>query len=175
MAHPFKHFHTITKHRHKVIHFCFKVGVGWQGLRHDLSKYSPTEFWSGAHYYTGTHSPITEERKAKGYSEAWLHHKGRNRHHFEYWIFYSSAKRDYVPVKMPLRYVKEMLADRVAASMVYNGKNYTDDMPLDYLINKGDLDGMHEETAKLITEWLTLVKEKGHNKAFKIIKKVKSY
>ena len=76
---------------------------------------------------------------------------------------------------MPLRYVKEMLADRVAASMVYNGKNYTDDMPLDYLINKGDLDGMHEETAKLITEWLTLVKEKGHNKAFMIIKKVKSY
>lgn len=65
MAHPFKHFHTITKHRHKVIHFCFKVGVGWQGLRHDLSKYSPTEFWSGAHYYTGTHSPITEERKVK--------------------------------------------------------------------------------------------------------------
>lgn len=175
MAHPFKHFHTITKHRHKVIHFCFKVGVGWQGLRHDLSKYSPTEFWSGAHYYTGTHSPITEERKVKGYSEAWLHHKGRNRHHFEYWTFYSSAKRDYVPVKMPLRYVKEMLADRVAASMVYNGKNYTDDMPLDYLINKGDLDGMHEETAKLITEWLTLVKEKGHNKAFKIIKNVKSY
>ena len=70
MAHPFKHFHTITKHRHKVIHFCFKVGVGWQGLRHDLSKYSPTEFWSGAHYYTGTHSPITEERKVKGYSES---------------------------------------------------------------------------------------------------------
>lgn len=87
-----------------------------------MSKYSPTEFWSGAHYYTGTHSPITEERKVKGYSEAWLHHKGRNRHHFEYWTFYSSAKRDYVPVKMPLRYVKEMLADRVAASMVYNGK-----------------------------------------------------
>ena len=81
--HPIRHFRTITRHRHKVIANCFRAGIGWQGLFHDLSKYSPTEFWPGARYYQGTRSPNEIEREKYGYSPAWLHHKGRNRHHFE--------------------------------------------------------------------------------------------
>lgn len=48
MAHPIKHFITITKHRHRVMLHCFKAGIPFQGLTHDLSKYSPTEFIPGA-------------------------------------------------------------------------------------------------------------------------------
>lgn len=88
--HPWKHFCTITRHRHQVIRHCRKAGILWQGLRHDLSKYTPTEFIPGARYYIGTRSPNEGERQDKGYSLAWMHHKGRNRHHFEYWT-------DYVP------------------------------------------------------------------------------
>ena len=63
--HIFKHFHTITKNRHIVMHYCFKLGIGVQGLRHDLSKYSPTEFFNGAKYYQGTRSPNDREREVK--------------------------------------------------------------------------------------------------------------
>ena len=83
--HPWKHFCTITRHRWKVCSHCFRVGLYWRGLTHDLSKYSPTEFWTGAKYYQGTRSPNSYERELYGYSAAWMHHKGRNRHHYEYW------------------------------------------------------------------------------------------
>ena len=98
MIHPIKHFKTITKHRHVVIVHCFKAGVFWQGLRHDLSKYSPTEFIPGMKYYAGTHSPNETERAEFGYSLAWIHHKGRNKHHFEYWTDYNPKSKVVEPV-----------------------------------------------------------------------------
>ena len=106
--HPIKHFKTITKHRHKVIYHCAKAGILWQGLFHDLSKYTLTEFIPGAKYYIGTRSPNEIERETFGYSTAWIHHKGRNRHHFEYWTDISPKTHLYEPVNMPLRFVKEM-------------------------------------------------------------------
>ena len=84
-AKAWKHFCTITRHRHQVIRNCYHAGILWQGLRHDLSKYSPTEFIPGAKYYQGNRSPNAEEREVNGYSVAWMHHQGRNKHHFEYW------------------------------------------------------------------------------------------
>src|SRR5574344_126640 len=101
------HFRTITHHRHLVCAYCFRLGLYRQGLMHDLSKYSPLEFWRGAKYYQGYRSPNDAERKENGVSLAWLHHKGRNRHHFEYWIDYCIAADGSVYMggcKMPLRY-----------------------------------------------------------------------
>ena len=83
---PLAHFKTITHHRHLVCRYCFRLGLYRQGLLHDLSKYAPCEFWRGAKYYQGYRSPNDAERKQNGVSLAWLHHKGRNRHHFESWI-----------------------------------------------------------------------------------------
>ena len=101
MFHPIKHFVTITKHRNEVIRLCFKAGIGFQGLFHDLSKYSPTEFIPGAKYYLGDQSPNNGERNDKGYSLAWMHHKGRNKHHFEFWYDYEMATKKLVPIDMP--------------------------------------------------------------------------
>ena len=103
--HIIKHFRTITKHRHAVIRHCFRAGIPLQGLLHDLSKYSPTEFIPGARFWQGTRSPNEAEREKYGYSAAWLHHKGRNRHHFEYWSDYNPVERRVMPVKMPRKYV----------------------------------------------------------------------
>ena len=88
-----EHFQTITQHKLTVMQYCFAVGLYRQAILHDLSKYSPTEFLIGAKYYQGNRSPNNAEREAKGYSSAWLHHKGRNKHHFEYWLDYSGKKR----------------------------------------------------------------------------------
>ena len=131
------HFMTITKHRHEVIRHCKKAGILWQGLFHDLSKYTPTEFLCGVKYYQGDRSPNDMERRVHGYSSAWMHHKGRNRHHFEYWTDYNPETGRYGPVKMPMRYVKEMLCDRLAASKIYQGDKYNENHPIEYFESGG--------------------------------------
>ena len=172
MSHPIKHFKTITKHRHAVIRHCFKCGIGFQGLFHDLSKYSLTEFIPGAKYYVGTKSPNEKEREVYGYSLAWMHHKGRNKHHFEYWVDINMQSKRYEPVPMPMRYVTEMFCDRVAACKIYRGKDYTDSSALEYYIRGNARAKMHVETADLLEEWLRMLAEKGEKETFEHIKKV---
>ena len=148
--HPIKHFLTITHHRHKVIAHCFRAGIGFQGLFHDLSKYTLTEFVPGAKYYQGDRSPNEKERELYGYSSAWIHHKGRNRNHFEYWTDYSPQTGKYGPVKMPLKYVKEMFCDRIAASKIYQGENYSEAHPIEYFLRGKDRRIIHPETSDLL-------------------------
>ena len=171
MWHPIKHFVTITKHRHKVIAHCRKAGILWQGLRHDLSKYSPIEFFSGAKYYVGTRSPNELEREKFGYSKAWLHHKGRNRHHFEYWQDAIPAEhKPLAPVEMPLRYAAEMFCDRVAASKIYKGNSYTNASAWEYYAPNRDVLPMHPNTKALLEKWLLTLKDQGEDAAFALIK-----
>lgn len=172
MANAIGHFRTITKHRHKVIKHCFKAGIGFQGLRHDLSKYAPIEFLNGAKYYDGSRSPNELEREDKGHSEAWMHHKGRNRHHFEYWTDYSPKFKKNMPVKMPLKYVIEMFCDRVAASKIYQGEKYTDEFPLQYFERGRDSRIIHPETSDLLEKLLVMLAEEGEEKTFAYIKNV---
>ncbi|MDE7263409.1 MAG: catalase [Anaeroplasmataceae bacterium] len=171
--HPIQHFITITRHRHKVIRYCFKVGIGFQGFFHDLSKYSLTEFIPGAKYFTGICSPNALERKDKGYSLAWMHHKGRNKHHYEYWTDYIGD--EYIPVQIPIRYLKESLCDRVAASKIYMKKNYNQSSALEYFDRRNDAIQMHESSAKVLRKWLCWISELGEKKAFKRIKRIKKY
>lgn len=171
--HPIKHFITITKHRHKVMRLCFRLGIPFQGLKHDLSKYSFCEFSSGAKYYQGDRSPNAKERDLFGYSKAWLHHKGRNKHHFEYWYDFSKETKMYEPVKMPLKYVKEMFADRIAASKTYKKKDYTDASPYEYYITRENAKMMHPDTSSLLESWLIMLKDKGEKETIKYIKNFK--
>lgn len=167
----FGHLKTITKHRNKVLVHCFKVGIPFQGLKHDLSKYSPTEFLKGIKYFQGIRSPNEKERELFGYSSAWLHHKGRNKHHFEYWVDVDVKTKKYQPVEMPIRYVAEMFCDRVAASKIYKGKNYTDSSALEYFLGGYASEEMHKKTAELLKSWLTMLSEKGERETFSHIKK----
>lgn len=146
---------------------CFRVGMYWQGLTHDLSKYSPAEFWQGVRYYQGYRSPNNAEREAKGYSSAWLHHKGRNKHHYEYWIDYSCGPvKGMTGMKMPLKYVNEMIMDRIAASKVYEGKAYTQHSPLRYYEMGKDAYMIHPETRALLAAVLTMLDQEGEEKTF---------
>lgn len=128
-----KHFKLITKHKWVVFKLCCKIGIPKRGMLHDLSKYSPTEFWEGVKYYAGTHSPITEAKKARGYSNAWLHHKGINRHHSEYWV--DNNAPDSTPI-MPFPYAAEMICDKMAAGIIYQGKKWTKEYELSYWENE---------------------------------------
>lgn len=169
------HFCTITHHKFLVMKSCFRVGLYKQGLLHDLSKYSWTEFRVGAKYFQGNYSPNNAEKADKGLSLSWLHHKGRNKHHFEYWIDYAAKPCDTVieGIQMPRNYVAEMIVDRICASRVYNGKNYTDEYPLQYYLKSKDrMWFIHKETKRQMEFLLTMLAEKGERKTLAYIKHV---
>lgn len=164
-----KHFKTITKHKILVSKLCFRIGLYKQGICHDLSKYTPTEFITGICYYQGNKSPNSAERDKKGYSEAWLHHKGRNKHHWEYWVDFTRSGLK--PAKMPIKYVLEMFCDRVAASMTYQGDKYRDTFPMVYYENGKHTYIMHPETRELLVELLKHLEKHGLDETLKYIKK----
>jgi len=165
-----QHFKTITKHRFLVGQGCFQVGLIWQGLTHDLSKYSPTEFGIGARYYQGTRSPNGAEREIKGYSEAWMHHKGRNRHHYEYWTDMSMETRQYVSFPMPRKYLVEMVMDRRAACMTYQGKTYTDASAWEYYDKSREKKLMHPQLQQELEYLLRMLRDKGEQETFRYIR-----
>ena len=169
---PFQHFMTITKHRLLVMDGCFRVGLYWQGLTHDLSKYSFVEFWNGARYYQGTRSPNTAEREKKGYSEAWMHHKGCNRHHYEYWTDMNRQTKNYESIPMPRKYLVEMVMDRRAACMIYQGKKYTPASAYDYFDTSREKDLMHPQTRQELYFLLAMLRDKGEGETFSYIRQV---
>ena len=172
--HPIKHFKTITRHRHLVCLYCFRLGLWRQGLAHDLSKYTLVEFLPGARYWQGTRSPNDVERRVTGVSLAWLHHKGRNRHHFEYWIDYvirPDGSIGYGGNKMPICYVAEMFCDRIAASRVYLGEKYTDASAWEYYTASKDRILIHPETGAEIEEMLRVLKDEGEDAAFAYVRR----
>ena len=172
--HPLAHFRTVTEHRALVRKYCFRLGLYRQGLTHDLSKFAPVEFWRGARYYQGDRSPNDAERRETGLSLSWLHHKGRNRHHFEYWIDYCVAPDGSVRMggcKMPLRFVAEMFCDRIAACRVYLKEKYTDASAYDYYMRSRGHILIHPETAAELEEMLRRLKEEGEDAAFAYVRR----
>lgn len=169
----FQHLHTINTHRRLVRKYCFKCGLYYQGLTHDLSKYSPTEFVVGIRYYQGVRSPNVAERRDTGYSSAWIHHKGRNKHHYEYWTDYSEITNYYLqPVKMPKKYFVEMICDRIAASRVYKKDEYTDAASYEYFMDRDKKEFMHPETYEETERVLKMLIDEGEEKTLYYLKNV---
>lgn len=166
-----EHLKTINNHKLLVMKHCFKVGLYKQGILHDLSKYSWTEFSMGAKYYQGNRSPNDAEREDKGYTTAWLHHKGRNKHHLEYWIDYSLDKsKCLVGMPMPKEYIIEMFCDRIAACKNYNKENYNQRQPLEYYLKGRAKTLLHPDSAKTLEFYLNMLAKKGEDYTFKYIK-----
>lgn len=175
MMQPWKHFKTITRHKMLVMRYCFRAGMYKQGLLHDLSKYSPTEFLVGCKYYQGNRSPNNAEREATGVSRSWLHHKGRNKHHFEHWVDYVPGDEHVINgTRMPRKYIAEMVMDRISACRNYMGDEaYTDRSPLEYYLkSKERLWFIHPDTNRDLEALLSMLADKGEEKTLKYIKYV---
>lgn len=171
MIKAWEHFKTITHHRHLVMKGCFRAGLYRQGLLHDLSKYTPVEFLVGCKYYQGNRSPNNAEREDKGLSLAWLHHKGRNKHHLEYWIDYGLDNDHRIcGMKMPDKYVVEMFIDRLSASKNYQKEAYTDRSALEYYEKGRASLILHPESAALLEKLLHMVAEKGERETYRYIR-----
>ncbi len=169
------HLRTINHHKFLVMKHCFRVGLYRQGLLHDLSKYSPSEFLIGARYFQGNRSPNDAERLEKGFSSAWLHHKGRNKHHLEYWIDYSLQTIEENPfpligMEMPVKYVVEMFCDRIAASKTYRKELYQDSDPFDYYAKSKSKYLLHPNSRDLLEKLLVMLKDRGEDDTFHFIR-----
>lgn len=151
LKNAFKHFKTICIHKYWVARYCFKCGIPWQGIVHDLSKFSPTEFFESVKYYQGTSSPIDAAQKDKGYSAAWMHHRGRNKHHNLYWV--DKLDEGGVAIPMPYKYAVEWICDSIGASRAYNGKDFSYDKLYKWWIAKNKTPFLiHEHTQEFISE-----------------------
>ena len=155
------HLNTVNSHRFMVFKLSIKAGIPFRGLIHDLSKYHPIEFFEGVKYFDGKISPIKVCKKKEGYSKAWLHHKGRNKHHFEYWYDFNTP--DKTPV-IPYKYVAEMICDNLSASLTYNKKNWSADNQLNYFLNRTDLDYLNEKVKNILIEVYEDIVKDGINK-----------
>ena len=149
----FKHLKTIFIHKWYVFINMCRCGYVWRGITHDMSKFSWTELSESVKYYNGTISPIDMCKKDKGYSNAWLHHKGRNKHHYEYWVDYLDQGGK--PIEMPRKYVIELICDWIAAGKTYAhnaGKKFTYKDELEYVKWKLKSAKMHETTKDYVLD-----------------------
>ena len=158
-----KHIKLINKHKWVVFKLACRAGIPYRGFLHDFSKFSPTEFVESVKYYVGDHSPIIEAKKDKGYSEAWLHHKGRNKHHTEYWIDETAPTPTPMP---PYKYVVEMLCDKTAAGLAYKGKTWTQDYQLSYYMKEREKIKINSDLDKLFIEFFTKLSNDGIKMTF---------
>lgn len=148
------HLKTICTHKKWVYYYCKHAGITWRGIKHDLSKFSPTEFRESILYYTGTSSPIDAAKKDKGVSYAWMHHKGRNDHHYEYWV--DNLDKGGNPIRMPYECAVEMICDFLGAGKAYNGDKFSYVDELEWFINKMESrPAMHKQT--IIFVYLVMV------------------
>jgi hypothetical protein len=167
----FGHLRTVTRHRRYVRKACFGMLIPWRGLKHDLSKFSPVEFWAGVRYYTGTKSPIDAEKDANGgVSYGWAHHRGHNDHHWEYWVDWNQKDASNKPmpygVKMPYDAVIEMLCDFIGAGKAYNPKGWNPKDELAYFLDKAPHRIYNEETYCLFLHLLKTLASLNDEKAF---------
>lgn len=158
----FKHFKLITIHRWYVFLNCCKAGMPIRGLCHDLSKYSPTEFWESIKYFQGNRSPIDACKEVNGYSMAWMHHKGRNPHHYEHWQ--DNFDKGGQAVQMPFKYALELVCDYLAAGRAYMKKDFSYIAEYDWWCGKKKNPiAMHPQTKEFIELMLNQMRIDGNN------------
>lgn len=105
--------------RHKWFVFLagLKVGVPlWQLATHDLSKFSPSEFFPYANFF---YRP--KDSGGDAFNMAWLLHQRRNPHHWQHWVLMQDDGPA-LPLPMPEKYAREMVADWAGAGRAITGK-----------------------------------------------------
>lgn len=168
------HLKTVCTHKKYVFINCLYAGIPIRGLLHDLSKFSPREFLEGIRYYQGNRSPIDACKEANGYSEAWMHHKGRNRHHYEYWQ--DNFDKGGIPLQMPFKDALELVCDYLGAGMAYSQENFTYQSEYEWWKRKTSKPiAMHPQTKLFVELMLREMAKTGNRSILKRRKAKKVY
>lgn len=92
-----KYLKYVLRHKWYVMIECFRFGLIWRGIMHDMSKLRPSEFIPYANFFYGNGNDIRSRRDKSGYYKptdtgdkefdfAWLFHQKRNSHHWQWWV-----------------------------------------------------------------------------------------
>ena len=133
MMQYWSHFKYTMIHKWYVLLECHKRGILWRGIKHDMSKFLPSEFSAYANFFfyaDGTrrdpdNPPLS--RQVAAFDRAWVHHANWNDHHWNYWAEapHNSVNRDVrEAVIMSIPAMKEMVADMIGASRAQGNENY---------------------------------------------------
>ena len=163
----FYYIKQILLHKKYVFQECKKCGIIWQGITHDLSKFSKEELIPSAKYYD-YYNVERNDKIIKDYSKAWMHHKGHNPHHWEYWIDYDE-NGNIVANKIPYNYVIEMVCDWIGAGKAYE-KRWNTDSPFNYYNKVRNGRHFHPETEKLVLLFLNCIRFHGLKQFHKLAK-----
>ena len=82
----------------------------------------------------------------------------------------NTQTRSYESIPMPRKYLVEMVMDRRAACMTYQGKAYKDSSALEYFMRSRERELMHPQTRKELGYILTMLAEKGEKQTFRYLK-----
>ena len=168
MSNITNHIKLVMKHKRYVFKAMTDCGHPIQGMLHDLSKFSLTEFGESIKYYQGNRSPIEAAKEDKGYSDAWFHHRGRNKHHSQYWVDISFG--EVIPCKIPWKYLVEHICDTIGAGKAYMGDKWTNSAPIDYWDAKDSRSYYHNDTRAILEYVYLLIKMYGWEDVSKLIK-----
>jgi hypothetical protein len=146
----FGHLKTVCTHKYWVFYYCRKAGITWQGIKHDISKFSPTEFFESVKYFQGNRSPIDACKEENGWSAAWMHHKGRNPHHYEYYV--DNLDNGGVAIQMPEKFAIELICDYLGAGRAYMKKDFSYQAEYEWWLKKSEKPLlMHSHTKNFIS------------------------
>ena len=161
------HLSTVLKHKYYVFTFCCKARIPWRGIKHDMSKFSPAEFIPNVKYAQKGVSPIDVQKVLFGYASSWFHHKGRNTHHYEYWM--DNFDNGCYVTRMPVMDTIECTCDMLAANRVYNGKSSREFESLwNFWTKKRIGIAMHPDVVRFLDEVFFYIKT---NRSFDILNK----
>ena len=107
MVKHLKYLCYVLKHKWFVIQECYKMGILWRGLTHDISKFYPSEWKPYADYFYGNYPSLNDvhgdqrnyvtkfkEDVDTSFNIAWLHHQKRNKHHWQYWLLTNDNRQN---------------------------------------------------------------------------------
>jgi hypothetical protein len=118
-----KYLKALLRHKWFVFLASIKLGVPFLGIIHDWSKFLPNEFIAYARSFYGPHAyDDRPDSVVTAFDYAWNTHQKRNKHHWQYWILTNDELDGMVRntrMKMPERYVREMVADWIGAGRAY--------------------------------------------------------
>jgi len=119
----FKYLVYLLEHKKNVFICCFKRGLYWHGLTHDLSKFLPDEFIPYARFFYGKYSTEKQKQINKDFDKAWDKHKQRNKHHWESPLHKLGKDGELI---MCEKYIKQMVCDLEAMALKFgdNAEDY---------------------------------------------------
>lgn len=119
-----KYLRSVLLHKWYVAFAGLRLGVPWWALLvHDWSKFTPAEWGPYARRFgRGTGGALIHSTEPVEWQIAWNHHQKAHPHHWNYWVLITDQPdARLVPLPMPERYVREMVADWAGASRGYTG------------------------------------------------------